>query len=145
MFVIFDILTISYFQYFGSAGRAEPFKSAAPVSQSGVPRRVKSSLVFLQTPDPQTDPALPADRASEIAFCRPSGPKTQIFGRLFADRKFIENPTPLKPTQNLKNRALERPNLDFGVTFGVHFGIDFYEFSTFSKNCESLNNIVKLQ
>ena len=38
------------------------FGSAAPVSQSGVPRRVGSSLGLLQTPDPQTDPALSADR-----------------------------------------------------------------------------------
>ena len=54
----------------GSAGRAEPFKSAAPVSQSGVPRRVGPSVGFLQTPKPQTDPALSADRTLRYPSAR---------------------------------------------------------------------------
>ena len=60
-----------------------------------------------------------------------------ILSRLFADRKLIKNQTPQKPSQNLKSRTPDRPNLDFGLTFGVHFGIDFHEILDFliiSKN-----------
>ena len=39
----------------------------------------------------------------------------QIFCKLFADQKFIKNLTPQKPSQNLKNRTLGRPNVDFEV------------------------------
>ena len=70
------------------------FGSAAPVSQSGVSRRVGSSLGLLQTPDLRRTPPYPPTRPPEThpnAFCRPSAPKSLIFGRLFADRKFIKN------------------------------------------------------
>ena len=123
-----------------AAGRAEPSKSAAPVSPSGVSRRVKSSLGLLQTPDLRRTPPYPPTlhaNCSQIACCRPSDAKCRIFDRLFADRKFVKNQTPQKRTQNLKSRTPDRPNLDFGFTFGVHFNTDFHEFLDFliiSKN-----------
>ena len=46
--------------------------------------------------------------------------------------------TPQKPSQNLKSRTPDRPNLGFGLTFGAHFGIDFHEFS--KKSTVFLNN-----
>ena len=51
---------------------------------------------------------------SENRFCRPSDPKSEIFGRLFANRKLHKNQTPQKRTQNLKSRTSDRPNVDFG-------------------------------
>ena len=56
---------------FGSAGRAEPFKSAAPVSQSGVSRRVRPSLGLLQTPDLRRTPPYPPTRAGSLPFADP--------------------------------------------------------------------------
>ena len=110
------------------------FGSAAPVSQSGVSRRVRSSLGLLQTPDlrrtppyPPTHPAKP----SETHLADRKMPKSEIFGRLFADQKLIKNQTPQKRIQNLKSRTPDRPNVDFGITFGVHLGIDVHEILDF--------------
>ena len=58
-------------------------------------------------------------------------PTLSILSRLFADRKLIENLTPQKASQNLKNLTPERPNVDFGVTFGVNFCKDFHEILEF--------------
>ena len=133
---------------FGSAGRAEPFKSADPLAGSmAFGTRVGLLPIPVRLQKPPTAAALPADPSQNLRAFAPWPPQAanfQTFGRLFADQKSIKNLTPQKATQNLKNLTPERPNVDFGVTFGVNFGIDFHDFSTFSKNCESLNNIVKL-
>ena len=74
------------------------FGSAAPVSQSGVPRRVKyfCRLLHASKASRQPPPYAPTPRQNtgKNACCRPSGPKLQIFCRLFADPKFIKNQTP---------------------------------------------------
>ena len=76
--------------------------------------------------------ARPARRPSQklpglFALDRPMLPALSILSRLFADRKLIENETPQKPSQNLKSRAPDRPNFDFGLTLDVHFNIDVHE------------------
>ena len=65
-----------------------PFHGARGVSDRN------SQFCRLQKPLPH--PALPADPTLNFAFCRPLRLKCRTFGSLFADRKFIENPTPEK-------------------------------------------------
>ena len=60
---------------------------------------------------PPYPPTLHAN-CSQIACCRPSDPKISDFCKLFADRKFIKNQTPQKPSQNRKNPILERQMSD---------------------------------
>ena len=46
-------------------------------------------------------------------------------------------------TKNLKNRTPDRPNVDFGMTLGIHLGIDFYEILDFVKICANHQNAFK--
>ena len=110
----------------GAAGcRASDVDPPPPSRRAGCQRRVRSSLGLLRTPKPQTDPALSADPARHDSHFWPSDPKWLIFGWLFADRKFIKNRTPQKPAQNLKNWTPDRPEVDFGMTFGIHLATIF--------------------
>ena len=43
--------------------------------------------------------------------------------------------------QNLKSRTPDRPKVDFGMTFGVHLGIDFHEILDFVIICENHRNV----
>ena len=45
--------------------------------------------------------------------------------------------------QNLKSRTPDRPKVDFGMTFGVHLGIDFHEILDFVKICVNHQNAFK--
>ena len=93
---------------------------------------------------PPYPPTLPKV-AGKIADRRPSDAKISIFGRPFADRKFIKNRTPQKSLPNRKNRIPEHRNVDFGIILGPVLASIFNDFSTFSKKRESLNNTVKPQ
>ena len=59
--------------------------------------------------------------------------------RFLADFLLIENSlknlTPQKRTQNLKSRTPDRPNVDFVLTFGIIFGMDFHEILDFFIIC----------
>ena len=79
---------------------------------------------------PPYPPTLPK-RILQTPFWPPEAATFSNFGRLFADQKSIKNQTLQKATQNLKSLTLERPNVDFGTTFGIHFGKDFHDFSAF--------------
>ena len=131
IYTIFDFI-FSYFLYFsifwGSAGMAEPCKSAAPCLQgheaSGI--LLADSCRFLLTP-----------KASAAGVRRSFPPLARIFqisGRFFADQKFIKNQTSQKTSQNLKNRSPERPKLDFEAIlapFCPPFSMPFREASIF--------------
>ena len=110
---------ITNYIFLGSAGRAEPFKSAAPLrgaGRSGCIVRLLPVPVRLQKPPVAT--ALPADPAPNLRAFAPWPPQAtnfRTFGRLFADQKSIKNLTPQKASQNLKNLTPEHPNVDFGV------------------------------
>ena len=41
---------------------------------------------------------------------------------------------------NLKSRTLDRPNGDFGMTFGLHLGIDVHEIPDFVIICVNHQN-----
>ena len=60
-----------------------------PSRRAGCQRRVRPSLVFLQTPDPQTDPALPADLHPKSPLPAPQTPNVEFL----ADFLPIENPS----------------------------------------------------
>ena len=51
-----------------------------------------------------------------------------------------ENQHPPKTPQNLKNRGPDRPKVDFGMTFGIHLGMDFHEILDFIIICENHRN-----
>ena len=57
-----------------------------------------------------------------------------IFGRFWHTSKIIKNRIPQNTAKNLKSRTPDRPNGDFGMTFGVHLGIDFHEILDFFHN-----------
>ena len=63
-----------------------------------------------------------------------------IFGRFWHTSKIIKNRIPQNTAKNLKSRTLDRPNGDFGMTFGVHLGIDFHEILDFVIICENHRN-----
>ena len=63
-----------------------------------------------------------------------------IFGRFLHTSKIIKNRIPQNTAKNLKSRTLDRPNGDFGMTFGVHLGIDFHEILDFVIICENHRN-----
>ena len=72
--------------------------------------------------------------------------KSQFFAKyyqIFADRKCIKNRIPQNSAKNLKSRTPDRPNVDFGMTFGVHLGIDFHEILDFVKICVNHQNAFK--
>ena len=104
-------------------------KLVKPGSQDRRPTRRPSTL------GPR---AAPAD--SQFAF------KSQFFTKnckIFVDRNCIKNRIPQNTAKNLKSRTPDRPNVDFGMTFGVHLGIDFHEILDFVKICVNHQNAFK--
>ena len=63
-----------------------------------------------------------------------------IFSRFWHTSKIIKNRIPQNTAKNLKSRTLDRPNGDFGMTFGVHLGMDFHEILDFVIICENHRN-----
>ena len=71
----------------------------------------------------------------------PQVPRTFfIFYWFLHTSKIFKNRIPQKTAKNLKSRTLDRPNGDFGMTFGVHLGIDFHEILDFVIICENHRN-----
>ena len=63
-----------------------------------------------------------------------------IFCRFLHTSKSIKNRIPQNTAKNLKSRTLDRPKVDFGVTFGIHLGIVFHEILDFVIICENHPN-----
>ena len=55
-------------------------------------------------------------------------------------QKSSKNRNPQNTAKNLKSQTPDRPNGDFGMTFGVHLGIDFHEILDFVIICENHRN-----
>ena len=68
-----------------------------------------------------------------------SGSSAAAFFRFLGDfctpQKSYKKRLPKNMPQNLKNRTPDHPNVDFGITFGVHLGIDFNEVPDFVIIC----------
>ena len=112
------------------------FGSAAPLRGAGRSERIVRLLpVLVRLQKPPVATALPADPCAHSPRGRPKPPTLSILSRLFAVRKLIKNQTPQKPSQNLKSRAPDRSNLDFVLTFGINFGMDFHEILDFFIIC----------
>ncbi len=128
------INTLLYFciisHFLGRRVGRSPFNPPPPFGVQGVLNALSDSCQFLSDSKsllwpPPCPPTL--YKISTVAHdCRPKPPTLSILSRLFAVRKLIKNQTPQKPSQNLKSRTPDRPNLGFGLTFGAHFGIDFH-------------------
>ena len=124
-FFVFLFLKLTFL---GSAGRAEPFKSAAPFSQRGVAGRVEPCVRNLQTPKPLTDPALPADLHLKSPFADPRASKSQFS----ADLLPIENSSKIGLLKNPPEIAKSRSRIAkcrFRMDFESPFGIIFAPFS----------------
>ena len=101
----------------GSAGRAEPIKSAAPLGVQGVLNALSDSCQFLSDSKsllwpPPCPPTLPQICAHSPRG-RPKPPTLSILSRLFAVRKLIKNQTPQKTSPNRKIPILERQMSEF--------------------------------
>ena len=124
------------FYFWGRRHEALAFKSAAPLAGSRAFGMLSAdSCQFLSDSKSLcwhrlVPPTL--HKISTVApVARPMSQSFLILSGLFADRKLIKNLTPQKPSQNLKSRTPERPNVDFGLTLGVNFCIDFHEILEF--------------
>ena len=130
-----------YVLYFGGRRHeALAFKSAAPLAGSRAFGMLSAdSCQFLSDSKsllwpPPYPPTL--RKISTVApVGRPKPPTLSILSRLLAVRKLIKNQTLQKPFQNLKSRIPDRPNLGFGLVFGINFGMDFHEILDFFIIC----------
>ena len=126
--LIFSILILLYVG--GRRHEVSAFKSAAPLAESRAFEMLSAdSCQFLSDSKslcwpPPLPPTLPQICAHSPRG-RPKPPTLSILSRLFAVRKLIKNQTPQKPSQNLKSRTPDRPNIDFGLAFGSPFGMEF--------------------
>ena len=115
----------------GGARAARRIRIRRPRLLAAGPKACQTLLPISADSWPSAAPRPTRKPPLQTAFSSPSDPKCQIFGRPFADQKFIKNKTPQKTAQSLKSRTPDRPNIDLGVTFGVHFGIDFHKILDF--------------
>ena len=114
----------------GSAGRAEPFKSAAPVSQSGVPEACRILLPISADskasdgPRPTRRPCTQTARKSPVA-----DPQTPNVG-FSIDFLAIENSSKIRLLKNpvkIEKIGPRTPNLKFVMDFGSILGLIFHE------------------
>ena len=88
---------------------------------------------------PPLPPTLP-----EILLKFALGPKCRELSSFLVDfctpQKSFKKCILQNAPKNLKSRTLDRPNGDFGMTFGVHLGIDFHEILDFVIICENHRN-----
>ena len=120
---------ITNYIFLGSAGRAEPFKSAAPLRGAGRSKCIVRLLpvpVRLQKPPVAT--ALPADPSPNLRAFAPWPPHVAnfvdfkpTFRRSKTHQKSDSSKTIPKPQKS----GPDRPNVGFGLTFGIHFGMEF--------------------
>ena len=83
----------------------------------------------------------PPKMGAPFSFWPPKCRTFVIFGRFWHTSKIIKNRIPQNTAKNVKSRTLDRPNGDFGMTFGVHLGIDFHEILDFVLICENHRNV----
>ena len=123
----------------GRRVRRSPLNPPPPFGVQGVLDALSDSCQFLSDSKsllwpPPCPPTLP--KITAVApVGRPKPPTLLILGRLFAVRKLIKNQTLQKPSQNLKSRTPDRPKVDFVITFGINFGMDFHEILDFFIIC----------
>ena len=73
-------------------------------------------------------------------FGRPSVELLPFFVDLCTLQKSSKNRILQNTAKNLTSRTPDRPNVDFGMTFGIHLGIDFHEILDFVIICENHRN-----
>ena len=85
----------------------------------------------LTPPYPPGGPAHSAPPRMIYPFFSPSAEFFEFFIDFYTLQKSSKNRILQNIAKNLKSRTPERPNVDFGVTFGVNFCIDFHEILEF--------------
>ena len=94
------------------------------------------SVGLQSLPQPPPYPPTPPQSCPDFRHWLPTAAILQIFGRLFADKKFIKNQTPPKASQNLKHPPHERQNLDLGTICGAILASIFIKCSIFFEKGE---------
>ena len=135
---------IHLFHFLGRRVGRSPLNPPPPFGVQGVLDALSDSCQFLSDSKsllwpPPCPPTLPKV-ARTFAFGRPKPPTLSILSSFSAVWKLIKNQRPPKTSRNLKSWDPDRPNVDFGMTFGVHLGIDFHEFLDFVIICENHPN-----
>ena len=98
-----------------------------------MPSSLQSSAVFCTTQrvfKPSQQPRSFRPAASKLPcgrlFGRPSGELLRFLADFCTPQNSLKKRIPKKMPQHMKSRTPDRPNVDFGITFGVHLGIDFH-------------------
>ena len=79
---------------------------------------------------PHIPPGLPRNTGNVPSCSQSAGPVSN-FVDFYTLQKSSKNRIPRNTAKNLKSRTPERQNVDFGVTLGVNFCIDFHEIVEF--------------
>ena len=120
-----------------SSGRAAAPYPPPPSRRAGCQRRVRSSVGFLRTPKPLTDPALPADRSKSCSGNRPLptlGPQMYDFWLTFRRSKIHQKSDSSKTFPKSQKSDPRAPNVGFLMDFGAILGAIFDEmFKLFRK------------
>ena len=77
-------------------------------------------------PPPPGSTAHSAPPCAHSPCGRPKPPTLAFLIDFCTPQKSSKKRLPENIPQNLKSRTPDRPNVDFGITFGVHLGIDFH-------------------
>ena len=130
----------------GAAGcRARDVDPPTP-SLDGGARRVECSSQNLSQNFPKPFPGRPPlpptlpEITGRIAFGRPSVELFSFLVDFCTPQKSLKRRIPQNTAKNLKSRTPDHPNIDLGMTFGVHLGIDFHEFLDLVIICVSHQN-----
>ena len=88
---------------------------------------------------PPYSPTRP-QKSPKASFGRPSVELFSFLVDFCTPQKSLKKCIPQNTAKNLKSRTPDRPNVDFGMTFGVHLGIDFHEILDFVIICVNHQN-----
>ena len=138
IFIFIIFYNFAFFYYFGGRRHeALALKSAAPLAGSRAFGMLSAaSCQFLSDSKSLCWHRLvPPSHRTGIPLAAPC----RHLCRFQADFSPIENSsknqTPQKPSRNLKSRTPDRPKVDFVLTFGINFGMDFHEILDFFIIC----------
>ena len=98
------------------------------------------TLRFLQSSKASAGPRLSRKAAHFLNRWLPKCRTFVFFVDFCTLQKSSKNRILQNTAKNLKSRTPDRPNVDFGMTFGVHLGIDFHEILDFVIICENHRN-----
>ena len=94
--------------------------------------------------NPSQDDRLCRRPSLKLGTTRPKSAQVSNFSHFLSTfgipQRSSKNRNPQNTAKNLKSRTPDRPKVDFGMTFGVHLGIDFHEILDFVIICVNHQN-----